>query len=354
MILPYRKVSIAPMMDWTNRHFRYFIRLITKYVNLYTEMISEHAIYYKRNSQKDLKHLLDYDSCEHPLIFQIGGSHIPIIKECVKIVEEWNYDGININCGCPSEKVFENQFGAILMAKPRFIANIVKEIKKVSKLPVSIKHRLGIKSNHLDKTHYEDLKEFIKICYNEGGCEHFIIHARHAYLGKYSPKKNRVVPPLIYEWVYQIKEEFPELMIEINGGIDNIQDILNHLKYVDAVMIGRAAYEDPYFLIDIDEVFLNQKNSLSRKEIFLKFVSYVLDQIDQGIYPHSVVIHTFGLFRGIKNSNKWKQYLTKELTNLKKYPIEKLPKELVYDILTKSLEILPEPIYEANRHTIVL
>lgn len=119
-------------------------------------------------------------------------------------------------------------------------------------------------------------------------------------------------------------------------------------------MIGRAAYEDPYFLIDIDEVFLNQKNSLSRKEIFLKFVSYVLDQIDQGIYPHSVVIHTFGLFRGIKNSNKWKQYLTKELTNLKKYPIEKLPKELVYDILTKSLEILPEPIYEANRHTIVL
>ncbi|GIX40856.1 MAG: tRNA-dihydrouridine(20/20a) synthase [Leptospiraceae bacterium] len=352
-----RKVSIAPMMDWTDKHFRFLIRLISKYVILYTEMISEHAIYYNRNSLKKLKSLLDYNPCEHPIIFQIGGSNIPIIKECIPIIEEWNYDGININCGCPSERVQDGKFGAILMAEPKLVANITKEIKKITNLPVSIKHRLGIKSNQIDKTNYNDLKEFIEVCYKEGGCEHFIIHARHAYLQKYNPKQNRIIPPLIYEWVYKIKDEFPNLKIEINGGIKTIEEIKKHLEYVDGVMIGRASYENTYFICSIDEFFLNQNSRLTRKEIFKKFIPYVIEQLQEGIYPHSIIPHTFGLFNGIKNSKKWKQYLTEHLLKLKQNSIENINPVDLYNLLIKSLDMLPDETYfnyEENRITTFL
>lgn len=351
----FSKVSIAPMMEWTNRHFRYLIRLVSKYVTLYTEMISEFAIFYNRNSLDKLKYLLDYNECEHPLVFQIGGSNATIIKECAPIIEEWKYDGINLNCGCPSERVQKGKFGAILMAEPLTVVKILKEISKITRLPISIKHRLGIKSNQIDKTNYNDLKNFIKICYEEGGCNHFIVHARHAYLEKWNPKQNRSIPPLIYNWVYQIKQEFPYLNIEINGGINTMNQILDHLNYVDGVMIGRAAYENTYFLSSIDEIFLNKKNQKTRKQIFTEFISYVIEQLEQGVYPHSVVCHSYGLFNGIQNSKKWKQFLTENLLPFKNYPIQEIDPKLIYEILFNSLNILPEEnLYEKKRITTIL
>lgn len=331
-----RFVSIAPMMDYTDRHFRYFFRLISKYPILYTEMIPESTIFYNKNNIKKLNEFLEFNPIEHPIVCQIGGSDIEKIKEILPIIENYGYDGINLNCGCPSQKVQKGKFGAILMLEQGLLFKVIETIKKNTNLPFSIKHRLGIQTNHLT-TDYNFLKEFIKNCYNSG-CEHFIIHSRFAILNK-DPKKNRIIPPLMYEWVYKIKQEFPNLTIELNGGIQNIKEIKFHLQFVDKVMIGRAAYYDPYSFIDCDQEFFNSQNNnkKSRIEIFRNFYPYILEQIDKGIYPHKIIPHTFGIFFDLPYSNKWKDYLNEKLLELKKFKPSEISKENLIEILEKSL-----------------
>ncbi|MCS7205122.1 MAG: tRNA dihydrouridine(20/20a) synthase DusA [Leptospiraceae bacterium] len=333
-----RKVSIAPMMDWTDRHFRYFIRLISKYVVLYTEMIPENSLVFNEHHPKKLKEILDFHPREKPLIFQIGGSRIEFIKRWIELIEKWGYDGININAGCPSSKVQNANFGVILMNDPHKVGKMIKEIQRHTNLPVSIKHRLGFRSNQIDKTQYEDLKNFIETT-SQYGCRHYIIHARFAFLENYSPKQNRSIPPLMYDWVYRVKSEFPKLHIEINGGISSIQEIQRHLEHVDSVMIGRAAYENPYFLKDIDFLFLKEGSQKSKIEIFRSFYSYVIEQLEEGIYPHQVIKHTFGLFYGEKNAKRWKTLLWDNLLMLKKKPIHQIQKQEVIEILENSLSI---------------
>lgn len=341
----FRKVSIAPMMDWTDKHFRYFIRLISKYVTLYTEMISDHAVYYNLNHKLKLHSLLDFNEIEHPIIFQVGGYDLNQLKIILPLIEEWGYDGINLNCGCPSEKVQNGKFGAILMNEPKHVAKMIEIIKKYSSLPVSIKHRIGIKSDTIDRTKFEELKEFVKIC-SDAGNDHFIIHARFAYLDKYNPKQNRQIPPLQYDWVYQIKQDFPHLFIEINGGIRSIEEINEHLNHVDAVMIGRAAYENPFFLKDIDLRFTGEEKNITRKEVFLNFIPYVLEQVDLGTNPHSIIKHTLGLFYGIKNSKIWKNKIMSELMDFK-YKSKQMDLKHLEMILKDSLQLFEDTlIYE--------
>lgn len=334
-----RLISIAPMMDCTDKHFRYFFRIISKYPILYTEMIPETTIFYNRNNTKKLNKLLEFSSIEHPIICQIGGSDVEKIKAILPIIESYGYDGINLNCGCPSEKVQKGKFGAILMLEQKLLFQIIETIKKNTNLPFSIKHRLGIQTNDLI-TDYNFLKEFIKNCYNSG-CEHFIIHSRFAILNK-DPKKNRTIPPLMYDWVYKIKEEFPNLIIELNGGVQNIQEIKYHLQYVDKVMVGRAAYYNPYTFIECDQEFfdnIQNHNKKSRIEIFRNFYPYLFEQLDKGIYPHKIIPHTFGIFFDLPYSNKWKNYLNQKLLELKRFKPSEINKENLIEILESSLNI---------------
>ncbi|MFN3603612.1 MAG: tRNA dihydrouridine(20/20a) synthase DusA [Leptonema sp. (in: bacteria)] len=340
-----RKISIAPMMNYTNRHFRYFFRLISTYPILYTEMIPATTLYYNLKNKEKLKEILELDPIEHPIFCQIGAYESKKLKEILAIIEEYQYDGINLNCGCPSEKVQKGNFGASLMLNQKPLLKLIETIKAKSKLPLSIKHRLGVEYKGI-KTDYNYLKEFIKNCYN-AGCEHFIIHSRFAIMN-FDPKKNRVVPPLLYEWVYQLKHEFPFLNIELNGGIQNLEDIKKHLLHVDGVMIGRNAYFNPYQFIDLDNEFLKTNKKIpTRKEIFQKYYSYILKQIDNGIYPHRILPHTFGLFFNFPYSNKWKQFISDQMVKFKKYKIQEIPKEQILKILDDSLRIFQdEPLVQ--------
>ena len=241
-----KKVSVAPMMDCTDRHDRYFLRLISKNVMLYTDMIVSEAI--KRG---DKKKLLSFNLKEKPLALQIGGSSPKILAEAAKIGEDFGYDEINLNLGCPSKKVQKNKFGACLMKEPNLVGECVNEMANVTSLPITVKTRIGID----DIEDYEYLKKFITIIKN-AGTKTFIIHARRAILNKLTPKQNLNIPPLNYNFVYKIKKDFPNDAIIINGGIDSINKIQAHLKKVDGVMIGRAAYHSPYFLSEVEkEIF---------------------------------------------------------------------------------------------------
>ena len=250
-----KKIYVAPMMQYTDKHDRYFLRLISKNVILFTEMIPSNAIIYGNK-----KKLLEYNSNEHPIILQVGGSDPKEIAKCAKIAKTlFNYDEININAGCPSKKVENGMFGACLMDKPFLVGKCVKEIKKNSKIPVSIKCRIGLG----EKQNYLFLKKFISYV-SKDGCNKFFIHARNAILSKFNPKKNRTIPSLNYKFVYNIKKDFPHLEIIINGGIDNIASIQNHLKFVDGVMIGREIYKNPFFLKEIAEKIFNNKIKTTR------------------------------------------------------------------------------------------
>ncbi len=331
-----RKISIAPMMNLTERHFRYFFRLISKYPVLYTEMIPETTIYYNLKNKEKIRKILEFHPVEHPIICQIGSSDSKKIQEIIPIIEEFGYDGINLNCGCPSEKVRSGNFGIALMLNQKNLIKIIEVAKSKTHLPISIKHRIGLESKEI-KTNYEYLRSFIKNCYI-AGCEHFIIHARFAILEK-DPKKNRTIPPLLYEWVYKIKEEFPFLKIEINGGIQNLQDIKKHLSYnIDKVMIGRAAYYNPYEFVELDKAFMDSNQKIpTRTEIFRKLFPYILEQLEKGIYPHRILPHTYGLFYPLPYSQKWKKFLTEEFLKLKKLKIQEIKKEQILEILEKSL-----------------
>ena len=296
-----KKIYVAPMMQYTDKHDRFFLRIISKNVILFTEMIPTNAIIYGNK-----KKLLEYTENEHPIILQVGGSNPKEISECAKIAEnQFNYDGININVGCPSRKVENGRFGACLMNEPEIVGKCIKEIKKASNIPVSVKCRIGLG----EKQNYLFFKKFISTV-SKNGCDQFFIHARNAILTKLNPKKNRTIPSLNYKFVYKIKKDFPNLEIIINGGIDNISSIKNHLKFVDGVMIGREIYKNPFFLKKIEEEIFNNKSITTRKKVLEKLIPYIKNEMEKNKASiQSITRHTFGLFTGIKGSKRWKQYL---------------------------------------------
>jgi tRNA-U16,U17-dihydrouridine synthase len=302
------KFSVAPMMDWTDRHCRYFYRLMSKQAQLYTEMITSKAILHG-----DKKRLLDYHKDEHPLVLQLGGSDPSEMAQCAKISQDWGYDEVNINAGCPSDRVQSGSFGACLMNTPQVVAQCVEAMKQASDLPITLKSRIGVD----DMESYEELANFITTV-EQAGCDTFIIHARKAWLKGLSPKENRTVPPLNYDWVYQIKQDFPELTIGINGGINCLEDALNHLERVDSVMLGRTIYHQPYLLTQVDkEIYQQNIPGVSREQVLLDFIEYMKNQSDQGVPIRSMTRHILGLYHGQPNAKKFKQLLSGKVVELK-------------------------------------
>ena len=290
-------------MDRTDRHFRYFLRLITRHTLLYTEMITPGAILYG-----DRHRFLDYSSQEHPLALQLGGSHPEELAQCSRIVTEWGYDEINLNVGCPSDRVQSGRFGACLMAEPHLVAECVAAMQSETHIPVTVKTRTGID----DRDSYAELTEFISIVSN-AGCKTFIIHARKAWLNGLSPKENREKPPLQYEMVYQLKNDFPHLEIVINGGFDSMQQIKEQFEHVDGVMIGRAAYQDPYLLATADNLIYQHDYPVkSRQEILNEFMEYVDRHLEQGVYLSHLSRHILGLYTGQAGARLYRRVISEK------------------------------------------
>ena len=298
-----RKVCVAPMMDCTDRHERFFLRLISKNVLLYTEMIVSEAI-----SRGDKKKLLSFNLNEKPLALQVGGSSPALLAEAAKTGEDFGYDEINLNLGCPSKKVEKNKFGACLMKEPNLVADCLNKMQSVCKLPITIKTRIG----YDDVEDYENLYKFIEIL-KKTGIKTFIIHARKAILGKFTPKQNLNIPPLKYDVVYRLKKDFPNEEIIINGGITSTEQIKEHLKTVDGVMLGRSIYHSPYLLADIEREIFNNENILSRREVMESLVPYVKEETKNGTRLNQIMRHTLGLFHGQAGSSFWKRYLSENM-----------------------------------------
>jgi len=298
-----RKVSVAPMMDCTDRHERYFLRLISKNVLLYTEMVVSEAI-----DRGDKNKLLSFNLNEKPVALQLGGSSPKLLANAARIGEEFGYDEINLNLGCPSKKVEKNKFGACLIKEPTLVAECLNEMQSKTKLPVTVKTRIG----YNDVEDYESLFNFINLL-KSTGVKTFIIHARKAILGKFTPKQNLNIPPLKYEMVYNLKKDFKDLEIIINGGIGSTNEIKEHLNKVDGVMLGRSIYHSPYILADIEKEIFNNNNILSREEIIEKLVPYVKDEIKKGTRMNQIMRHTLGLFHGQTGSSFWKRYLSENM-----------------------------------------
>ena len=301
MITPSSIVSIAPMMDRTDRHFRYLVRLISHHSLLYTEMITTAAILYG-----DRPKLLDYSPEEKPLVLQLGGDNPKQLAECARIAEAWGYDEVNLNVGCPSPRVQEGNFGACLMLDPHLVAQGVKAMKSGVKIPVTVKHRIGVD----EQDDYQDLAQFVKIV-AEAGCDRFTVHARKAWLKGLSPKENRTIPPLCYDLVYRLKEDCPHLCIEINGGITQLEAVQKHLQLVDAVMIGRAAYDNPYLLAEVDrEIYHSPFQPLTRHQVVNKMLPYIEAKLSAGVRLNSVSRHLLNLFTHTPGSRAWKRHIT--------------------------------------------
>jgi tRNA-dihydrouridine synthase A len=300
-----RRLSVAPMMDWTDKHCRYFHRLLSTHALLYTEMVTTGALLHG-----DVARHLDFSEQEHPVALQLGGSEPNDLAKAAKLGENWGYAEINLNCGCPSERVQRGAFGACLMAEPKLVADCVKAMKDVVSIPVTVKHRIGI-----DKTEsYEFMRDFVGTL-ADVGCKEFIVHSRNAWLKGLSPKQNRDVPPLRYELVYRLKQEFPDLHISINGGVTTTEQVASHLQQVDGVMIGRQAYHDPWWLASWDEAFFVQSkgstpaavNAITREIIEDRLVAYMQMQATKGVHWYAVGRHMLGLRNGLPGARYWRQ-----------------------------------------------
>ena len=295
-----RIVSVAPMMDCTDRHDRFFLRLISKNVMLYSEMIAT-----KSAIHGDRKKILSFSPEEKPLALQVGGSDKKELSEVAKIAEDMGYDEININLGCPSKKVQKNKFGACLMKEPDLVSECINEMVNSCKIPVTAKTRIG----------FDDTEEFIylnKFVLNlkKAGCKTFIIHARKAILKGLTPKQNLNIPKLNYEMVYKIKRENPDLEIIINGGISKIEEIKNHLKICNGVMIGRAIYQNPYFLADIEKEIFNVNSNPTREDVAKELLKYLEKEVKLGTKVNHIMRHAVGLYHGQPGSKNWKRYLS--------------------------------------------
>ena len=289
------------MMDWTDRHCRFFLRLLSGHARLYTEMVTTAAIVHGRAER-----LLEYDPAEHPLALQLGGSDPAELAACAKVGERFGYDEINLNVGCPSDKVQEGRFGACLMAEPDLVARGVRAMREAVSVPVTVKTRIGID----DKDSYEELVRFIGMV-AEAGCATFIIHARKAWLKGLSPKENRQIPPLRYDVVRRLRADFPALEFILNGGIVSAAQADAHLAEFPGVMLGRAAYENPYLLAEADQRWFGISREIpSRPEIAEAFKPYVAAELARGQKLHSMTRHILGLFQGVRGGRAWRRYLS--------------------------------------------
>ncbi len=293
------------MLDWTDRHERYFLRLISAQAVLYTEMVTTGALIHG-----DRQRFLNFDQAEHPLALQLGGSNPAELAQCVRMADDYAYDEVNLNVGCPSDRVQSGMFGACLMAQPQLVADCVAEMQAASNLPVTVKHRVGIDENDS----VEELFRFVESV-AEAGCKTFIVHARKAWLKGLSPKQNRDIPPLRYDAVYQLKQSMPQLEIIINGGINNLSDAQAQLAHVDGVMLGREVYHNPYVLAQVDRQFYHSSHTVSsRIDIVEAFLPYVENQLAQGTRLHAMSRHILGLFNGMPGAKKWRRHISENAT----------------------------------------
>ena len=294
------KFSVAPMMDRTDRHCRYFHRLLTKRSLLYTEMLHANAVL-----KGDTEKLLNHHTDEHPLVLQLGGSDPSALSEASSISEKFGYSEVNLNVGCPSSKVQKGRFGAVLMKEPKLVAKCISQMKEATTLPVTVKCRIGV--DDMDQNIHLD--NFINEV-SSAGCNTFIIHARKAWLKGLSPKDNREIPPLNYERVYKLKNTFPDLKFIINGGIKSLHESSIHLQHVDGVMIGREAYENPLLLAEVDSViFSDKKVSTSRSDILKSLIPYIGNELERGTKISHITRHLMGLFRGFDGAKNMRKYL---------------------------------------------
>lgn len=289
------------MMDFTDRHCRYFLRLISRHVRLYTEMITSAALLHG-----DRVHLLAFDVSEHPLAIQLGGSEPEELARCAAWAEQSGFDEINLNVGCPSDRVQSGRFGACLMLEPERVAACVLAMRQAVSVPVTVKTRIGVD----EQDSYDELTRFVSLL-QDAGLERLIVHARKAWLQGLSPKQNREVPPLRYGWVYQIKKDFPSLDIHVNGGVKTLAEVDTHLEGVDGVMIGRAAYHNPYLLADIDRRFASDFHPLpSRHRIIERLLPYIEVELSRGTRLQQITRHVLGLFQGRPGARAWRRTLS--------------------------------------------
>jgi tRNA-dihydrouridine synthase A len=294
--------SIAPMLDWTDRHCRYFHRLLTRHALLYNEMVTTGALIHG-----DRERFLQFDPAENPVAFQLGGSNPEDLAVCARMVEDHGYDEVNLNVGCPSDRVQNGRFGACLMAEPMLVAECVATMRQRVAIPVTVKSRIGID----DRDSYEELARFVTTV-AEAGCDTFVVHARKAWLKGLSPKQNRDVPPLRYDVVFQLKKDFPDLQIILNGGITSLDQAEEVLTQVDGVMVGREAYHNPYLLAEVDKRIFGEASasSVSREEILYRLIPYIRRQLKNEARLHNVSRHILGLFHGAMGAKAWRRHIS--------------------------------------------
>jgi tRNA-dihydrouridine synthase A len=296
-----RRLSVAPMLDWTDRHCRYFLRQISRHVLLYTEMVTSGALLHREPAR-----FLDFHPDEHPLALQLGGSEPDELAQCARLGTEWGYDEINLNVGCPSDRVQSGRFGACLMAEPSLVAECVAAMGEATDRPVTVKHRIGID----DRDSYEELAGFVERV-AAAGCGTFIVHARKAWLQGLSPKENREIPPLSYDTVYRLKADFPRLQIVINGGICSLDEVSGHLAHVDGAMIGREAYNNPWVLAAADRrIFGDPRGPADPRAVVLRMHDYTARELALGTPLHHITRHMLGLFAGMPGARAWRRHLS--------------------------------------------
>ncbi len=295
------RFSVAPMLDWSDKNCRFFHRLLSQHSLLYSEMVTTGALIHG-----DHHRFLQFDPAEHPVAFQLGGSNARELALCAKMVEDYGYDEVNLNVGCPSDRVQNGRFGACLMAEPELVAECIAAMNQAVKIPVTIKSRIGID----ERDSYEELVYFIDTV-AKAGCETFIVHARKAWLSGLSPKQNRDVPPLRYDVVYALKQEFPHLNIIINGGITTLEQAETLLEHVDGVMVGREAYQNPYLLADVDQRFFGATYPpISRQQVVALLIPYIQSQLSHQIRLNSIARHILGLFHGEYGARLWRRHIS--------------------------------------------
>ena len=299
------RFSVAPMLDWTDAHCRYFHRQLSRHALLYTEMVTTGAILHGNRDRH-----LSFNPEEHPLVLQLGGSQPADLAECAKIAADYGYDEINLNVGCPSDRVQNGRFGACLMAEPQLVADCVVAMRAAVALPITVKSRIGID----DRDSYEELHHFIESV-AAAGCDTFIVHARKAWLSGLSPKQNRDIPPLRYDVVFQLKQDFPNLRIVINGGITTLDNVEELLTSVDGVMLGREVYHNPYLLAEVDNRLFGDTHPVkSRRDVVLGMLPYIEQQLATGTRLHCIARHMLGLFHGVDGARAWRRHLSENAT----------------------------------------
>jgi len=318
------RLSVAPMMDRTDRHFRFLLRILSPNMRLYTEMVVAQALEFG-----DKEKHLQFAECEHPVALQLGGSEPELLAKTAALGEQWGYDEINLNVGCPSDRVQSGKFGACLMAEPQTVAECVRAMGEVTQIPVTVKTRIGI-DDHED---FGFLCDFIAQV-ADAGCAMFLVHARKAILDGLSPKENRSIPPLRYDVVYRLKQTFPHLRIVLNGGVRDTASVNEHLRSVDGVMIGRQAYSDPYWLVELQQKLFGESpaaGSLSREAIIRQMADYAEGELSKGVRLSHITRHMLGLYSGQRGGRHWRRYVSEEVRRPDAGP----------EVLLKSLDYCP-------------